>query len=51
MGLGVTVRPEVVQELPMAIQALFASGISAGTIVALVLNLVLKENEEDLEEE
>ena len=27
---------------------IFASGISTGTIVALILNLVLKENKEEI---
>ena len=43
LGLGVTFRPEVISGLPEALQMIFASGISTGTIVALVLNLVLKD--------
>lgn len=45
VGLGVTMRPELVSHLPGIIKALFSSGISAGTIVALVLNLILKEED------
>jgi len=43
LGLGVTFRPEILSNLPEGISMIFSSGISAGTIVALVLNLVLKE--------
>lgn len=43
VGLGVTMRPELVANLPGIISSLFSSGISAGTIVALVLNIILKE--------
>lgn len=49
MGLGVTFRPEILSHLPEAIKSLFSSGISAGTITALFLNIVLKE--EYVEEE
>ena len=53
LGLGVTFRPEFVANLPEGVQLIFASGISTGTITALVLNKLLKnegedENEEDL---
>ncbi|MGL4338671.1 MAG: nucleobase:cation symporter-2 family protein [Turicibacter sp.] len=44
LGLGVTFRPEIIEELPEALRMIFASGISTGTIVALILNLVLKED-------
>ncbi len=49
MGLGVTFRPEILSHLPEAVKSLFSSGISAGTITALFLNIVLKE--EYVEEE
>lgn len=42
-GLGITMRPDVVAQLPGFLGALFSSGISAGTIVALLLNIILKE--------
>ena len=48
LGLGVTFRPEVISALPEGLQMIFASGISTGTIVALILNLVLKENKEEI---
>lgn len=43
LGIGVTVRPELLNNLPQALQMIFSSGISTGTIVALILNQVLKE--------
>ena len=43
LGLGVTFRPEVISQLPEWLKVIFASGISTGTIVALILNLVLTE--------
>lgn len=43
LGLGVTVRPDFISQLPEALKSLFSSGISAGTIAALVLNIVLTE--------
>lgn len=43
IGLGVTFRPDVVAQLPGILSSLFGSGISAGTIVALVLSLLLKD--------
>lgn len=43
VGLGVAFRPEVVAGLPGILGGLFSSGISAGTIVALALNILLKE--------
>lgn len=46
LGLGVTFRPDFIAELPKALNMIFASGISTGTIVALVLNKVLKEEKE-----
>ncbi|MEM1485646.1 nucleobase:cation symporter-2 family protein [Oscillospiraceae bacterium PP1C4] len=45
IGLGVTFRPDAVAQLPGLLSAFFSSGISAGTIVALVLNILLKEEE------
>ncbi len=48
IGLGVTFRPELLTHLPAWIQSLFSSGISAGTITALLLNIFLKEEYEDV---
>ncbi len=46
IGLGVTFKPEIVENLPTVLNALFSSGISAGTITAFVLNIILKEEKE-----
>ena len=43
VGLGVSFVPDTVAQLPGILSGLFSSGISAGTIVALVLNIILKE--------
>ncbi|KHD35892.1 purine permease [Clostridium acetobutylicum] len=43
LGLGVTFRPEILSSLPESLKMIFSSGISTGTIAALVLNLILKE--------
>ena len=48
-GLGVTFRPDVIQNLPEAIRMIFSSGISTGTIAALILNAVLKERPKAME--
>ncbi|EJO5346344.1 purine permease [Clostridium botulinum] len=45
LGLGVTFRPEFIGQLPEALKMIFSSGISTGTIVALLLNVILKEKE------
>ena len=44
LGLGVTFRPDFISNLPEGLQMVFSSGISTGTIVALVLNIVLKDD-------
>lgn len=43
LGLGVTFRPEFIAQLPEGLKMIFASGISTGTITALILNIILKE--------
>ena len=43
IGLGVTVRPDFLSSMPSAVKSFFSSGISAGTVVALLLNIILKE--------
>ena len=47
LGLGVTFRPDFLVQLPEGLQMIFSSGISTGTIVALVLNIILRENKEE----
>ena len=43
LGIGVTVRPDVLSGLPAAVQMVLSSGISTGTLAALILNIVLKK--------
>lgn len=45
LGLGTTFRPEFLQSLPEILQSIFSSGISTGTIIAFLLNLLLKEQD------
>ena len=49
LGLGVTFRPDVIHNLTEAIRMIFSSGISTGTIAALILNAVLKESPTSME--
>ncbi|WP_294152802.1 nucleobase:cation symporter-2 family protein [uncultured Clostridium sp.] len=44
LGLGVTFRPEILSNLPQWMSMIFSSGISTGTIAALILNMILKDN-------
>ena len=41
LGIGVTVKPEILDALPEALKMILSSGISTGTLAALILNLVL----------
>lgn len=43
LGLGITTRPDLLNNLPNTFQMLFASGISTGTVFALLLNIILKD--------
>ena len=47
LGLGVTFRPDFLAQLPGGLQMIFSSGISTGTIVALILNIVLRESKKE----
>lgn len=49
LGLGVTFRPEFISQLPEGLRMIFTSGISTGTITALILNIILKEDKEVIE--
>ncbi|MFD2680627.1 nucleobase:cation symporter-2 family protein [Bacillus seohaeanensis] len=40
MGLGVTVVPDIFSQLPASIQILTSNGIVAGSVTAIVLNLI-----------
>lgn len=41
LGIGVTVKPEILNGLPNALKMILSSGISTGTLAALILNIVL----------
>lgn len=41
LGLGVTFAPDLLSDMPILIKNIFGSGISAGGICALVLNILL----------
>jgi len=43
LGLGVTCRPDFLAYLPEGLKMIFSSGISTGTIAALLLNMILLE--------
>lgn len=45
IGLGITTRPELLTVLPESLKLLFGSGISTGTIFAVMLNILLKDTE------
>ncbi|KPH79250.1 hypothetical protein AFL42_00655 [Oceanobacillus caeni] len=40
MGLGVTVVPELFSVLPASLQILTSNGIVAGSVIAIVLNII-----------
>ncbi len=46
LGIGVTVRPEILKNMPQALQMIFSSGISTGTMAALILNIILPARKE-----
>ena len=41
LGLGVSVVPDILEQLPTLLKSIFSSGISTGGLTALVLNMVL----------
>lgn len=44
VGLGVTYEPDILNAMPTLIKSIFSSGISAGGLTAIVLNLLLPQN-------
>ncbi|ELR8746464.1 uracil-xanthine permease [Vibrio vulnificus] len=50
MGLGIAQKPEILQFMPEFIKSIFSSGVAAGGITAIVLNLLLPEKLQDEEE-
>lgn len=45
-GLAVTTRPELLNKLPSFFKEVFGSGITVGSVLALILNLILPEDKE-----
>lgn len=43
-GLAVTTRPEILDKLPSFFKEIFGSGITVGSLLALILNLVLPQD-------
>ncbi|RZM76697.1 purine permease [Leptolyngbya iicbica LK] len=41
LGLGVSVVPDILEQMPPLVKSIFSSGISTGGLTALVLNMVL----------
>lgn len=44
-GLGVTMKPSVVAQLPQWLSAILSSGITVGAIISIALHLILPEDE------
>ena len=44
-GMAVTVRPELLAHLPEFLKIILASGITTGSIIALLLNAVLPDGD------
>lgn len=42
-GLAVTLRPQILSNFPTIISTIFSSGITTGTVVAVILSLVLRK--------
>lgn len=45
-GLAVTTRPELLDKLPSFVKEVFGSGITVGSLFALILNLILPKDSE-----
>lgn len=45
MGLGIAQKPEILQFMPDFIKSIFSSGVAAGGITAILLNLLLPESQ------
>jgi xanthine/uracil permease len=45
LGLGVELRPDVLQHLPESVRMFFGTGLVTGGLAALVLNLVFPEED------
>lgn len=47
-GLAVTTRPELLDKLPSFFKEIFGSGITVGSLLALILNLVLPQDKDSI---
>nr|MCC4840307.1 xanthine permease XanP [Vibrio lentus] len=47
MGLGIAQKPEILQFMPEWIRNILSSGMAAGGITAIILNLVLPQEQKD----
>lgn len=47
LGIGVTVKGEILNSLPNALRMILSSGISTGTLAALILNIILVDNKKE----
>ncbi len=43
MGLGIAQKPEILQFMPDIVKSILSSGMAAGGITAILLNLILPE--------
>jgi xanthine permease XanP len=51
IALGVTYTPEILDNLPAVIKSIFSSGISAGGLTAIVLNVLLPQDSAETQPE
>ncbi|SJL84772.1 uracil-xanthine permease family protein [Vibrio palustris] len=49
MGLGIAQKPEILQFMPEFVKNLFSTGIAAGGITAIIMNLILPAHNDDEE--
>lgn len=49
MGLGIAQKPEILQFMPEMIKNIFSSGVAAGGITAIILNLLLPDHSQQRE--
>lgn len=47
MGLGIAQKPEILQFMPEIVKSILSSGMAAGGLTAILLNLILPEEKKD----
>lgn len=47
MGLGIAQKPEILQFMPDVVKSILSSGMAAGGLTAILLNLILPEEKKD----